>query len=101
MTPDAEFHQRDRDLHPPAYTPAYKTSALRSPRIPRGAWNPMVYTGAATTCVFARQGRSKMSSGSERTASESPSGFGQLVIAALQMSYFWTNILMIEKDETR
>jgi len=34
MTPDAEFHQRDRSIHPPAYTPIYKTSALRSPRIP-------------------------------------------------------------------
>jgi len=34
MTPEAEFHQRDRDLHPPAYTPVYKTSVLRSPRIP-------------------------------------------------------------------
>jgi protocatechuate 3,4-dioxygenase, beta subunit len=34
MTPQAEFHQRDRDLHPPAYTPVYKTSVLRSPRIP-------------------------------------------------------------------
>src|SRR6478609_8934888 len=34
MTPEAEFHHRDRDLHPPAYTPVYKTSVLRSPRIP-------------------------------------------------------------------
>ena len=34
MTPDAEFHQRDRSIHPPAYTTVYKTSALRSPRIP-------------------------------------------------------------------
>jgi protocatechuate 3,4-dioxygenase, beta subunit len=34
MTPDAEFHQRDRSIHPPAYTPVYKTSVLRSPRIP-------------------------------------------------------------------
>src|ERR1700726_3082586 len=33
MTPEAEFHQRDRALHPPAYTPIYKTSVLRSPRI--------------------------------------------------------------------
>jgi protocatechuate 3,4-dioxygenase, beta subunit len=29
-----EFFQRDRSLHPPALTPAYKTSVLRSPRIP-------------------------------------------------------------------
>ena len=34
MTPDSEFHQRDRSIHPPAYTPVYKTSGLRSPRIP-------------------------------------------------------------------
>ena len=34
MSPEAEFHQRDRDIHPPAFTPVYKTSALRSPRIP-------------------------------------------------------------------
>lgn len=27
-----EFYQRDRDMHPPAYTPDYKTSVLRSPR---------------------------------------------------------------------
>jgi protocatechuate 3,4-dioxygenase beta subunit len=27
-----EFMQRDRDLHPPALTPDYKTSILRSPR---------------------------------------------------------------------
>ena len=29
-----EFVQRDRSLHPPALTPAYKTSVLRAPRIP-------------------------------------------------------------------
>ena len=34
MTQEAEFHQRDRDIHPPAHTPIYKTSVLRSPRIP-------------------------------------------------------------------
>ena len=28
-----EFAQRDTDAHPPAYTPAYKTSVLRSPRL--------------------------------------------------------------------
>jgi protocatechuate 3,4-dioxygenase beta subunit len=27
-----EFYQRDRSLHPPAFTPDYKTSVLRSPR---------------------------------------------------------------------
>jgi protocatechuate 3,4-dioxygenase beta subunit len=32
-TPTAEFHQRDRSQHPPAFTPDYKTSVLRSPRL--------------------------------------------------------------------
>jgi protocatechuate 3,4-dioxygenase, beta subunit len=32
--PESEFIQRDRSLHPPAFTPNYKTSVLRSPRIP-------------------------------------------------------------------
>ncbi|MBF9060925.1 protocatechuate 3,4-dioxygenase subunit beta [Rhodobacterales bacterium HKCCSP123] len=32
MTTPAEFYQRDRALHPPAYTPGYKTSVARSPR---------------------------------------------------------------------
>jgi len=30
----AEYHQRDRSLHPPALTPNYKTSVARSPRWP-------------------------------------------------------------------
>ncbi|MGY2904119.1 protocatechuate 3,4-dioxygenase subunit beta [Bradyrhizobium sp. URHC0002] len=34
MTTDREFFQRDRRLHPPAFTPQYKTSVLRTPRIP-------------------------------------------------------------------
>jgi len=34
LTVDAEFHQRDRNIHPPAHTPVYKTSVLRSPRVP-------------------------------------------------------------------
>jgi protocatechuate 3,4-dioxygenase beta subunit len=34
MTPQAEFIQRDRTQHPPAMTPDYKTSVLRSPRLP-------------------------------------------------------------------
>lgn len=29
-----EFRQRDRNVHPPGLTPNYKTSVLRSPRIP-------------------------------------------------------------------
>jgi len=32
MERTAEFYQRDRDLHPPAFTPGYKTSVLRSPQ---------------------------------------------------------------------
>jgi len=32
MTNPAEFYQRDRDVHPPALAPAYKTSVTRSPR---------------------------------------------------------------------
>ena len=32
MTQTGEFHQRDRTIHPPAYTPNYKTSVARSPR---------------------------------------------------------------------
>jgi len=32
MTPDGEYYQRDRNLHPPALTPGYKTSVARSPR---------------------------------------------------------------------
>jgi protocatechuate 3,4-dioxygenase beta subunit len=34
MTPQAECIQRDRSEHPPALTPDYKTSVLRSPRLP-------------------------------------------------------------------
>ncbi len=34
MVPQAEFIQRDRSQHPPALTPDYKTSVLRSPRLP-------------------------------------------------------------------
>lgn len=32
MTTPGEFYQRDRSVHPPAYTPNYKTSVARSPR---------------------------------------------------------------------
>ncbi len=31
---EAEFYQRNREAHPPALTPGYKTSVLRSPRHP-------------------------------------------------------------------
>jgi Protocatechuate 3,4-dioxygenase beta subunit N terminal len=30
----SEFIARDRSVHPPALTPDYKTSVLRSPRLP-------------------------------------------------------------------
>ena len=30
----AEYYQRDRERHPPAYAPGYKTSVARSPRLP-------------------------------------------------------------------
>lgn len=32
MTKQGEYYQRDRSLHPPAFTPDYKTSVARSPR---------------------------------------------------------------------
>ncbi|PKQ13447.1 MAG: protocatechuate 3,4-dioxygenase subunit beta [Alphaproteobacteria bacterium HGW-Alphaproteobacteria-1] len=32
MTKPAEYYQRDRNRHPPAFTPTYKTSVARSPR---------------------------------------------------------------------
>src|SRR5258708_34111597 len=31
---ESEFFQRERGVHPPAFTPDYKTSVLRSPRRP-------------------------------------------------------------------
>src|SRR5262249_46934289 len=34
MDTAAEFFQRNRQIHPPAFTPDYKTSVLRSPRQP-------------------------------------------------------------------
>jgi protocatechuate 3,4-dioxygenase, beta subunit len=34
MDPESEFYQRDRTIQPPALTPHYKTSVLRSPRMP-------------------------------------------------------------------
>ena len=32
MKPNGDYYQRDRTLHPPAFTPDYKTSVARSPR---------------------------------------------------------------------
>jgi len=34
MKKPAEFYQRDHSIHPPAYSPGYKTSVTRSPRLP-------------------------------------------------------------------
>lgn len=34
MTTLGEYRQRNRDLHPPAYAPGYKTTVARSPRLP-------------------------------------------------------------------
>jgi protocatechuate 3,4-dioxygenase, beta subunit len=34
VTPDSEFLERDRSIHPPAFSPTYKSTSLRSPRIP-------------------------------------------------------------------
>ena len=50
MHPDVEFFQRDRTLHPPAFTPIYKTSVLRSPRIP--LWSLQSSLSEVTGPVF-------------------------------------------------
>jgi protocatechuate 3,4-dioxygenase beta subunit len=52
MTPEYEFHQRDRDIHPPAFTPVYKTSVLRSPRIP--LWSLQNSLSEVTGPTFSR-----------------------------------------------
>src|SRR5258705_12517087 len=52
MPPKAEFHQPDRNLHPPAYTPVYKTSVLRSPRI--SLWSLQNSLSEVTGPTFAR-----------------------------------------------
>jgi protocatechuate 3,4-dioxygenase beta subunit len=50
MPPHDEFFQRDRSLHPPAFTPTYKTSVLRSPRIP--LWSLQTSLSEVTGPVF-------------------------------------------------
>src|SRR5215210_7900651 len=53
MDPDTgEFMQRDRGIHPPAFTPGYKTSALRSPRIP--LWSLQNSLSEVTGPIFRR-----------------------------------------------
>lgn len=40
MAFDGDFIRRDRGLHPPAYAPGYKSSVLRSPRLPLVSLEP-------------------------------------------------------------
>ena len=47
-----EFFQRDRSIHPPAFTPTYKTSVLRSPRIP--LWSLQNSLSEVTGPIFRR-----------------------------------------------
>jgi protocatechuate 3,4-dioxygenase beta subunit len=53
MIPTDEFIQRDRDIHPPAFTPIYKTSVLRSPRIP--LWSLQNSLSEVTGPIFRRE----------------------------------------------
>jgi protocatechuate 3,4-dioxygenase, beta subunit len=50
MKPNSEFFQRDRSIHPAAYTPVYKTSVLRSPRIP--LWSLQTSLSEITGPIF-------------------------------------------------
>ena len=50
MTPSDEFIQRDRTQQPPAFTPIYKTSVLRSPRLP--LWSLQTSLSEVTGPVF-------------------------------------------------
>ena len=52
MTPPAEFIQRDCSQHPPALTPDYKTSVLRSPRL--ALWSLQNSLSEVTGPVFGR-----------------------------------------------
>jgi protocatechuate 3,4-dioxygenase, beta subunit len=52
MVPQNEFIQRDRRQHPPAWTPDYKTSVLRSPRLP--LWSLQNSLSELTGPVFRR-----------------------------------------------
>jgi protocatechuate 3,4-dioxygenase, beta subunit len=45
-----EYRERDRALHPPAHAPAYKTSVLRSPRLP--LWSLQQSLSEVTGPVF-------------------------------------------------
>ena len=52
MMPHDEFIQRDRGQHPPALTPDYKTSVLRSPRL--ALWSLQTSLSEITGPVFGR-----------------------------------------------
>jgi protocatechuate 3,4-dioxygenase beta subunit len=51
--PIDEFIQRDRTQHPPAFTPIYKTSTLRSPRL--ALWSLQNSLSEVTGPVFGRE----------------------------------------------
>ena len=51
--PAGEFFQRDRTVQPPAYTPVYKTSVLRSPRL--ALWSLQNSLSEVTGPVFGRE----------------------------------------------
>ncbi len=51
--PTEEFIQRDRSQHPPAFTPDYKTSTLRSPRL--ALWSLQNSLSEVTGPVFGRE----------------------------------------------
>ena len=53
MLPRSEFIQRDRTQHPPAYSPGYKTSVLRSPRL--ALWSLQNSLSEFTGPVFGRE----------------------------------------------
>ena len=52
MKRDGEYRARDRDIHPPAYFPGYKTSVARSPRLP--LWSLQQSLSEITGPVFGR-----------------------------------------------
>ena len=51
--PAGEFFQRDRGMQPPAHTPVYKTSVLRSPRL--SLWSLQNSLSEVTGPVFGRE----------------------------------------------
>jgi protocatechuate 3,4-dioxygenase beta subunit len=51
--PQSEFIQRDRSRHPPAFSPGYKTSTLRSPRL--ALWSLQTSLSELTGPVFGRE----------------------------------------------